>query len=62
MDINPSKGDFDKIGGLFGNWNNDPNDDFVKLRNSNQTGNDEQILNSFRYVYYISFNFYATLL
>lgn len=50
MDINPSKADFSKIGGLFGNWNNDKNDDFVNLRNSNNSGTEEQILNSFKFV------------
>lgn len=41
MDISPSKADFGKISGLFGNWNGDYNDDFNSVRNSAVPGASE---------------------
>ncbi|CAF0919356.1 unnamed protein product, partial [Brachionus calyciflorus] len=48
MDINPSKSDFGITNGLFGNFNDNKNDDFIYLRNSINKGKETDILNSFK--------------
>ena len=48
MDINPSKSDYGITNGLFGNFNDNKNDDFIYLRNSINKGKETDILNSFK--------------
>ena len=49
LDIIPSKADYGKTSGAYGNSNGNPDDDLVYLRNTNIEANSlEQYLESFK--------------
>lgn len=48
--IIPSKLDSGNVKGLFGNYNNNPNDDFSVGRNGVAVNSDDAFFNTFKYI------------